>query len=81
MHLEKLFLGRHKFYHFRVWYRNQLAGYLKEILLTPEARDRSYFRGNRIEHLVNDHITGNGNYTLELHQALTFELIHRQLIN
>ena len=29
----KAFLGRHKFYHFRVWYRDQLSHYVKEILL------------------------------------------------
>ena len=79
--LEKLFLGRHKFYHFRIWYRNQLSGYLKEILLDPKARRRSYLRGDRLEKLVNGHIKGDGNYTAELHQALTFELIHQQLID
>src|SRR5262249_25939233 len=27
LHLERLFLGRHKFCHYRVWYRDTLAGY------------------------------------------------------
>jgi len=30
LHLEKLFLGRHKFYHFRVWYRDALSKYVRE---------------------------------------------------
>ena len=33
LRLEKLFLGRHKFYHFRIWYRDALAPYVKEMLL------------------------------------------------
>ena len=30
LHLERLFLGRHKFYHFRVWYRDKLSQYVKD---------------------------------------------------
>ena len=32
-HLERLFLGRHKVFHFRVWYRDALAEYVREMLL------------------------------------------------
>ena len=37
LHPERLFLGRHKFYHFRVWYRDALAKYVQEMLL--DSRD------------------------------------------
>lgn len=80
LHLEKLFLGRHKFYHFRVWYRDSLAHYLKEILLDRRARQRSYYRGHILEKSVNDHVSGRCNYTLALHKALTVELIQEHLI-
>src|SRR5262249_8361517 len=33
MHLERLFLGRHKFYHFRLWYRDSLADDVRSVLL------------------------------------------------
>src|SRR5256885_10250537 len=42
LRLEKLFLGRHKFYHFRTWYRDKLPSYLKEMLLDSRTLDRSY---------------------------------------
>src|ERR1035437_2527988 len=29
LHLEKVFLGKHKFAHYRVWYRDALAGYVR----------------------------------------------------
>jgi asparagine synthase (glutamine-hydrolysing) len=44
LHLERLFIGRHKFHHFRIWYRDQLSPWLREILLDPAARSRSYLR-------------------------------------
>jgi asparagine synthase (glutamine-hydrolysing) len=78
--LERLFLGRHKFYHYRIWYRDRFAGYLKEILLDPRSRSRTYLNGLCLERIVNEHIAGRGNYTLELHRLLTMELTNRLLI-
>ena len=80
LHLESCFLGRHKFHHFRVWYRDQLHDYVKDILLDPQTRSRPYFRGAALDDMVADHIRGDRNYTLEIHRALTCELVQRQLI-
>ena len=80
LHWEKLFLGRHKFYHFRVWYRDKLGAYLKEVLLDPKSQARPHLQKGCLETMVNDHISGRRNFTSELHQALSIELIHRQLI-
>jgi asparagine synthase (glutamine-hydrolysing) len=79
-HLERLFLGRHKFYHFRVWYRDELAGYVKSVLLDPRSLSRSYVRKERLEQVVKDHASGRWNYTSELHKVLRLELIQRQLL-
>ncbi len=80
LHLERLFLGRHKFCHFRIWYRNQLAGYVKEMLLDSRTRNRPYLRGNCLERLVTSHVAGRGNFTSEIHCLLALELIQRELI-
>jgi len=80
LHPERLFLGRHKFYHFRIWYRDQLSQYLREILLDARTLGRSYLNGRRFEEIVRDHTEGRRNYTLELHLVLTSELIQRTLI-
>lgn len=79
-HLERIFLGRHKFHHFRVWYRDALSSYLKEILLDPRTTARPYFRGKRLEEMVKQHTRGTRNHSLEFHRILTSELIQRQLI-
>src|SRR5215470_5318972 len=53
LHLERLFLGRHKFYHFRVWYRDELSQYVKDLLLDSCTRKRPYLRGTFLEKMVN----------------------------
>jgi asparagine synthase (glutamine-hydrolysing) len=80
LHFEKLFLGRHKFYHFRIWYRDALADYLKEVLLDPRTLGRPYFQGANLERMVKNHVTGRENHTFDIHRILTSELMQRQLI-
>jgi asparagine synthase (glutamine-hydrolysing) len=80
LHLERLFLGRHKFYHFRVWYRDQLSQYLKEILLDLRARHRPYLQGQVLVRMVEAHTKGWQNWTKEIHRVLSLELLQRQLI-
>jgi asparagine synthase (glutamine-hydrolysing) len=80
LHLESLFLGRHKFHHFRVWYRDELSRWLSEILLDSDARSRPYLRANSLEKIVKAHTSGQRNYAFELHKILTLEFIHRKLI-
>jgi asparagine synthase (glutamine-hydrolysing) len=78
--LEKLFLGRQKFCHFRTWYRHQLGPYVKQVLLDPRARSRWYLNGSALEPLVNAHVSGVRNYTVEIHKFLSIELLHRSLL-
>src|SRR5437016_5388358 len=80
LHLERLFLGRHKFHHFRVWYRDELSRCLREILLDSDARSRPYLRANSLEKILKAHTSGQRNYAFEIHKILTLEFIHRKLI-
>jgi asparagine synthase (glutamine-hydrolysing) len=77
LHLERLFLGRHKVFHFRVWYRDALAGYVQEMLLDPRSLSRPYLERKVLEAIVHGHLKGDQNYTNELHKVLTLELVHR----
>jgi asparagine synthase (glutamine-hydrolysing) len=80
LHLEKLFLGRHKVAHFRVWYRDELSRWLRQLLLDSDARSRPYVRANSLEAMLKAHINGHRNYAFEIHKILTVELIQRTLI-
>ena len=81
LHPERLFLGRHKYAHYRVWYRDVLGDYLREVLLDPRSVSRPYLCGTTVENLVNHHLRGDRNFTSEIHILLTMELLHRQLID
>jgi asparagine synthase (glutamine-hydrolysing) len=81
LHLERLFLGWHKFHHFRVWYRDALAGYVREMLLDRRTLTRPYLQRRGVEHMVAGHLKGNRNYTSEIHQVLTLELVHRLFVD
>ena len=80
LHLERMFLGRHKFYHFRLWYRDQLGQYLKEILLDLRARQRPYIQEHVLVRMIDAHTKGWQNWTQEIHRVLSLELLQRQLI-
>jgi asparagine synthase (glutamine-hydrolysing) len=80
-HLENLFLGRHKFYHFRVWYRDALANYVRGMLLDPRTLSRPYLHRNMVETIVDGHLRLGLNYTTEIHKILTLELIHRLFLD
>jgi len=81
LRLQRLFLGRHKFSHFRVWYRDWLGDYLKQILLDPIALSRPYVDRKSLTTMVESHVNGRGNYTTSIHKLLTLELLHRQFFD
>ena len=81
LHFERLFLGRHKFYHFRVWYRDALSKYVREMLLDPQSLSRPYLERGGLETIVRGHLKGDQNFTSEIHKALTLEILHRLFVD
>jgi len=77
LHLERLFLGRHKFYHFRIWYRDALSEYVREMLLDRRTLSRPYLERKTLETMVKSHLKGDRNFTSGIHKVLTLELLHR----
>jgi asparagine synthase (glutamine-hydrolysing) len=81
LHLERIWLGRHKIFHFRVWYRDQLANYVREMLLDARSLARPYVEPKVVRAVVDGHIKGNRNYTTEIQRLLTLELTHRLFVD
>ncbi len=79
--LEQLFLGRHKFAHFRIWYRNVLGEYVREMLLDTRALSRPYLNAGTVWDVVDGHLKGTRNYTSTIHQLLSLEIFHRMFID
>ena len=79
--LERIWLGRHKVFHFRVWYRDELADYVRAMLLDRRSLARPYVEPRMVQRLVTDHLKGIRNYTTEIHRLLTLELTHRLFVD
>lgn len=81
LHLERIWLGRHKVFHFRVWYRDHLAKYVREMLLDQRSLARPYLNPGAVQKIVKGHLKGDRNYTTEINRLLTLELTHRLFID
>jgi asparagine synthase (glutamine-hydrolysing) len=79
--LERLFIGWHKFHHFRIWYRDALSAYVREILLDQRTLSRPYLERRGVHAMVAGHLKGTRNYTTEIHKVLTLELLHRLFLD
>jgi asparagine synthase (glutamine-hydrolysing) len=80
LHLERIWLGRHKPFHFRIWYRDPLKEYVRQILLDDRALARPYVNRASVERVVSGHLRGNENHTEEIHRLLALELAHRLFV-
>jgi asparagine synthase (glutamine-hydrolysing) len=81
LQLDRLFLGRHKFAHFRVWYRDALSGYLQETLLSQRSLSRPYLDKQAVGRALTDHLRGKRNSTTLIHKLLTLEIVHRLFLD
>ncbi len=81
LHFDRFFLGRHKFAHYRIWYRDFLSSYVREMLLDPRTLSRPYLERSALEGVVQGHLKGDCNYTNEIHTLLTLEHLHRQFLD
>ena len=79
--LEKQFVGLHKFAHFGLWYRQSLAGYIREMLLDSRTLSRPYLNRNAVETMVKQHLSGEATCTPAIHKLLNLEYIHRLFID
>lgn len=80
LRLEKLFLGRHKFYHYRIWYKRQLSEYLRA-QRPVNGPAVSCYREGAMAQMVQEHLGGRANRTSELHKMLTVRLIDKLMIH
>ena len=80
LHLDKFIMGLADFRRYRVWYRDQLASYLNDILLSKRTYNRPYWNRKVLEKVLNSHTHGRGTYLREIRKVLQIELIHRVLM-
>lgn len=79
--LERTFLGRHKFAHFSLWYRGQLANFVCDMLLDDRTLSRWYVDRPRLEAAVRKHVKGEENFTPTIHRLISLEYFHRLFVD
>ena len=77
--LEREFLGRDKFQHFRLWTRTRLAPLVRHTLLEDGAkRLDEWFDMKRVSKMVTEHIAGRANYIDEIDKVMTLTLLAKR---
>jgi hypothetical protein len=72
-------VGQHKFLHYRSWFREELASYIRERINDPGMRRFGMWNRSFIDDLGESHISGKRNRVLEINTVLTIEAIDRLL--
>lgn len=60
------------------WFRGPLKGYLRDVLLSPEALSRGYFRPETLHRFIDEHQSGIRDRSYGLWALLMLELWHQQ---
>lgn len=63
------------------WLRGPLRNLGADVLLSPRARQRGYFRADTVSRLWTDHQSGANDHAYPLWMLLMFELWHREFID
>jgi asparagine synthase (glutamine-hydrolysing) len=72
-------VGRHKYLHYRSWFRRELAGYVKDVLTDTRTQQSPFWNRDFLENMAKDHIRGRKNYVREINTVLTVEAVERVL--
>jgi len=62
------------------WFRSELSGYVRNVLLAPVSACRTFFNPPVLDSLLRDHLSGRQDNHRQLFSLLIFELWHRQFI-
>lgn len=78
-HVDRLFLGFASRRRYRAWFRDELAGFIRETLLSERTLCRPYWDRAYLKNVVAHHTAGRGVYLREIRKVLQVEMLHRVL--
>lgn len=77
--IEKRFIGRDKFQHFRLWTQKYFAAYIADVLVAGSREMGEFFNLRQMESMVHEHVAGKKNYIDEIDKIMTLILMSRTL--
>jgi asparagine synthase (glutamine-hydrolysing) len=81
LRIERIFLGRNKYYHLRQWFRDELAPYVRDVLLNDQALRREYLDRSATDRAIRMHLAGGENHTYTISQLMTLEIASRMFLD
>lgn len=63
------------------WYRSSSTSYVRDLLLSPRALSRGYFRSGEVSRVIDEHERGISNHRLLIWSLLSFEWWNRVFID
>ncbi len=73
-------LGLHKFLPYRIWFRRQLAPYVREVVTDARLHRLQFLDPKALRKIADDHASGRANHSREINAALTLEAVDRVLL-
>jgi asparagine synthase (glutamine-hydrolysing) len=72
--------GMHKFLRYSTWFRDELAGRVREVLSDPQVRGNGIWNPDFLAQIAEQHIGGRNDFSAEINSILTLESVERQFI-
>jgi len=63
------------------WFKAMLLPMVEDLLLSERASSRRLFKSSYVQELVDEHVSGNKNYTRQIRALMAIELWHRIFID
>jgi asparagine synthase (glutamine-hydrolysing) len=63
------------------WLRTSSLELLQDTLLSHRARERGYFKPERVDHLVREHVAERADHSFQLWNLLMLELWQREFVD
>ena len=74
-------LGRHKFLHYRRWFQREVAVYVRDAVREAAKRQSGMWNGHYVIKMMEEHLLGKKNHTLEINAVLMLEATERLLFS
>ena len=63
------------------WFRNEMQGFVREVLLSDSTARRGLFKPEAVKHMVEEHVEGRQDFAHQLWSLLMLELWYRRFID